>query len=689
MKAFGFDRRALEAARPSIGRRFWLGMLCAGIATALNLGVVVTPALAGTQLPTRTALRALIGGMGTLESFERFIVASGNSALLATTTLDSTTVTNGQGPGLVVAGVTLGSPGNLQWNGNNYFSLSTRTINGGANPLVVDFAAPAAAFGVDLSAFSGHPYTAVVTVFAADDTTVLYGPLAVSVAAAPSRTFFGYEEATGIGRVELRNQNQTQYSAIIDDLEFSACGNGVVDAAFGEQCEDGNRIDGDGCDSNCTLTACGNGIVAGTVAAAEQCDDGNTLAGDCCSSTCQYEANGAPCTSDGLPCSADVCNATGTCTHGPSPSGTLCRASAGTCDLAETCNGTATSCPTDRFAASGVCRAAADACDAAESCDGGGPNCPTDRYRSSGVCRAAAGVCDAAESCDGSGIACPPDAKSTSVCRAAADACDVAESCDGISDACPADGFALAGTVCRADAGDCDVAEACSGLNAACPADAREADGTACDDGDTCTLTDSCQAGICSGADRLDCDDGDGCTADICDPAGFCINDDAPATGCLAAAQSFVLIKHSSDDPSRDRLLWKWRRGEALSQMDLADPTADTSYALCVYAGTANALVGDASLPPGPSWSELGAKGYKFKGRSPDGIAVALLKGGAAGKSSALVNGRGAALPDQPLPVAYPVTVQLKKDGSPLCLESTFTDADEVRNTTTQFKAKQ
>jgi cysteine-rich repeat protein len=442
--------------------------------------------------------------------------------------------------------------------------------------------------------------------------------------------------------------------------------------------------------SNPTLPAngcqspCGNGVLN----AGEQCDDSNVANGDCCSSTCQYEASGASCTSDGLPCSSDVCNGTGTCTHNASPSGTPCRASAGICDVAETCDGASTSCPTDAFASSGECRPAADVCDAAESCDGSGPNCPPDGYLSSGECRAAAGVCDVAESCDGSGIACPADAKSTDPCRASADVCDVAESCDGINDDCPADGFALVGTPCRGDAGQCDVAEVCTGLGAACPADAKEPDGAGCNDGNTCTMTDTCQSGICTGADPLDCDDGDACTADSCDPMGGCVNDDAPASGCLTSAKSIVLIKDSSDD-SKDKLLWKWIKGAALTQMDLGDPTASASYALCVYAGTTSALIADAALPPGPNWSAIGTKGYKFKGSSPDGLSLALLKGGAAGKSKALAKGKGATLPDPTLPLAYPVTVQLKKDGSPLCLESTFTSADEKKNTTTQFKAKQ
>ncbi|MBX3024444.1 hypothetical protein KF840_05990 [bacterium] len=261
-----------------------------------------------------------------------------------------------------------------------------------------------------------------------------------------------------------------------------------------------------------------------------------------------------------------------------------------------------------------------------------------------------------------------------------------AESCDETADNCTAPD--PAGSLCRPASGDCDLAEVCDGVSATCPADAKEPDGTSCDDASVCTQSDTCQGGLCTGADPLDCDDGDACTADSCAPLSGCVNDDAPAGGCLTSGKSIVLIKSSSDH-GKDKLLWKWIKGAALDPLALADPTSSTGYALCVYAGTANALIADAALPPGPTWSAVGTKGYKFKGASPDGLSLALLKGGSAGKSKALAKGKGSALPDPTLPLTYPVTVQLKKDGSSLCLESVFTGADEKKNTATQFKAKQ
>jgi cysteine-rich repeat protein len=51
---------------------------------------------------------------------------------------------------------------------------------------------------------------------------------------------------------------------------------------MGEGCDDGNTVDDDGCDSNCTPTACGNGILT----SAEDCDDGNMNDVDICSNAC-------------------------------------------------------------------------------------------------------------------------------------------------------------------------------------------------------------------------------------------------------------------------------------------------------------------------------------------------------------------------------------------------------------------
>jgi cysteine-rich repeat protein len=62
----------------------------------------------------------------------------------------------------------------------------------------------------------------------------------------------------------------------------SVCGDGYVDASAGEYCEPPNSGT---CDSKCRPKVCGDGIRAD----GEQCDDGNTNNLDGCSKTCKFE----------------------------------------------------------------------------------------------------------------------------------------------------------------------------------------------------------------------------------------------------------------------------------------------------------------------------------------------------------------------------------------------------------------
>src|SRR5437870_9584923 len=62
------------------------------------------------------------------------------------------------------------------------------------------------------------------------------------------------------------------------------------------------------------------------------------------------EPAGTSCTDDDNPCTTDVCNGTAgvpACTHPAGNAGTVCRDSAGQCDVAETCTGTSAACPAD------------------------------------------------------------------------------------------------------------------------------------------------------------------------------------------------------------------------------------------------------------------------------------------------------------------------------------------------------
>ena len=78
----------------------------------------------------------------------------------------------------------------------------------------------------------------------------------------------------------------------------AVCGNGTIEV--GEECDDTDTDDGDGCSSTCTVedgwvcedepsvctpVVCGDGLIEGD----EECDDNNTGGGDGCSSTCTVD----------------------------------------------------------------------------------------------------------------------------------------------------------------------------------------------------------------------------------------------------------------------------------------------------------------------------------------------------------------------------------------------------------------
>jgi hypothetical protein len=429
----------------------------------------------------------------------------------------------------------------------------------------------------------------------------------------------------------------------------------------------------------CSVVAqalCGNGVVE----SGEDCDQGmaNGTAASCCTSGCTFRSAGMVCraASTGEACDvAEVCTgSSASCPpDGVKPVGTICRAaSAGQmCDVAETCDGTSKLCPADQFAHAGtVCRAASagEACDATEVCTGNSPSCPPDSVKPAGtVCRAASAgqFCDLAETCNGSGKICPPD------------------------------GFKSSSTVCRAAAGVCDVPEHCTGSSASCPPNAFKPNGTNCDDGLFCDGTEACQNGVCHSS-GTPCGGGQNCeeSNNTCF-AGGCPPTAEPNGTCRTAGKSIVVIRDNTDN-TRDKLVWKWVRGEPTSQQEFADPTTTEDYALCLYAGSSQALIGKANVAANATkWSIVDSKGYKYKDTlgTDSGIEHVILKGSTQNKSTAIMKGKGANLPDLNLTVSsiqLPLIVQLRNDRSGLvdgaCWEGRF--AIPTKNGDGRFKAK-
>jgi hypothetical protein len=162
--------------------------------------------------------------------------------------------------------------------------------------------------------------------------------------------------------------------------------------------------------------------------------------------------------------------------------------------------------------------------------------------------------------------------------------------------------------------------------------------------------------------------------------------------GCETGfAKGFLLIKESVF--GKEKLVAKLLNGPALSQTDMGNPLdagqggTGTAYSLCVYDGTSQ-LAGSVLIDRAgdvcagkPCWKPIGkapndpkgpGKGYKYKDSdlSSDGVLKLLYKGGDAGKSKAIVIGKGINLPpDIPaaLQASSQVTVQLRSSDG-LCL---------------------
>ena len=131
------------------------------------------------------------------------------------------------------------------------------------------------------------------------------------------------------------------------------------------------------------------------------------------------------------------------------------------------------------------------------------------------VCRPSAGECDVDERCEGRSPACPADQFIAAgvVCRPAHGSCDLPEQCTGAAAGCPLDEIKDAGAACD-DRNDCTTDDSCFFRQCqGVPVDA----GTACDDHDSCTTGEVCLTyPVCSNGVPRNCPATD-CASGYCD----------------------------------------------------------------------------------------------------------------------------------------------------------------------------
>ena len=202
----------------NISRQIIKLSICFGIAILINLGVFVSDGTTSV-IPDRTTLNTLLAGGGTTDNFESYVIADGNADSDPTvTSLNNTTLFKGQGPGLVHVGATyVFTGGDLQWDGNNYFGLPTKTIlTNAAQVLEIDYTSQVKAMGIDLEEFAGYADSITAQVYGPGGLIYTSPPINLS---GPSAVFFGFQDSGGIVKV-IFTSSTNDWSAIIDNHTY-------------------------------------------------------------------------------------------------------------------------------------------------------------------------------------------------------------------------------------------------------------------------------------------------------------------------------------------------------------------------------------------------------------------------------------------------------------------------------------
>ncbi len=292
--------------------------------------------------------------------------------------------------------------------------------------------------------------------------------------------------------------NTVQGDGCDNNCTATGCGNAVLTA--NEGCDDGNAVDGDGCDSNCMVTGCGNGVVTGT----EGCDDGNTVQGDGCDNNCTATAcgNGAQSPSTGETCDdgnvvdADGCDSN--CTTTACGNGVLTASTGEVCDDGNAVEGDGCDSNCTVTACGNGIATMGEACDDGNAINGDGcdANCT--------ITACGNGIPTMGEACDDgnatNGDGCDNNCTVTSCGNGiptTGEACDDGNGTNG-------DGCDVNCTISACGNGVVAPGEQCD--------DSNLVDGDGCDS--NCTLT-ACGNGIPTTGEA--CDDGNATSGDGCD----------------------------------------------------------------------------------------------------------------------------------------------------------------------------
>jgi hypothetical protein len=301
--------------------------------------------------------------------------------------------------------------------------------------------------------------------------------------------------------------------------------------------------------AGCTVTVqnCVGGVVQTCDAHqvdGQACDDGNacTQTDTCQAGTCTG-SNPVICAASDQCHVAGVCNpANGQCSNPNKADGSACD-DGNACTQTDTCqSGVCTGsnpvvcAASDQCHVAGVCNPANGQCSNPNKADGSACNdgnaCTSNDVCTNGVCGGTAYTCAAPDQCHQAGT-CNGDGTCSFANKANGTACNDGNACTQ-TDTCQNGTCTGSNPVVCTPLDQCHTAGVCNTSTGVC-SNPNQPNGTACNDGNACTRTDTCQAGVCTGSNPVVCTASDQChVAGVCNPAnGTCSNPSAPnGTAC-------------------------------------------------------------------------------------------------------------------------------------------------------------
>jgi hypothetical protein len=276
----------------------------------------------------------------------------------------------------------------------------------------------------------------------------------------------------------------------------------------------------------------GTGICSNPMKTGASCVDSDpcTVSETCQAGICTGKPK--VCNASG-PCHvAGVCDPqTGVCTNPMMADGTTCNdgnncTATDTC-LAGNCVGKAVECNnSDQCRTVGVCDPTTGACTTPSRPDGttciDTNPCSVSAACKAGICVGTPKVCTAKSQCHDIGTCNPSTGECSNPLKTDGAVCSDGNLCTQ-ADTCKAGMCDGSNPVLCVAKDQCHLAGTCLPTTGAC-SNLNKTEGTACTDGNLCTQTDSCTAGVCVGANPVSCAAKDQChRAGTCDPAtGLC-----------------------------------------------------------------------------------------------------------------------------------------------------------------------